>query len=314
MAVALVTGAASIAALVPLLGTSFGSVNRVLEMAGAAQFQLALLSVPLFLCAALLRSRAALAASLAAVLVTWSGVVPWYLGKDATGGGEETLRLLSFNVLHGNREFQKTIDLIHRERPQIAVFQEATPPWPDELAELAEILPHRHRAAELQMEIFSELPLEQLGLTVVGKNRGFVELGFEIEGQPAVLIATHCYPQRHFGEQGFRWRNEHLGQLLPEAVRRHTDRLVIVAGDLNATMWSHAYRQLVKTADLRNTRRGFGVHPTCGWSFRAMRLLAIPIDHCLVGEGWIVHDFRSGPDIGSDHLPILCDLSLRRPS
>ena len=37
-------------------------------------------------------------------------------------------------------------------------------------------------------------------------------------------------------------------------------------------------------------------------------LLRIPIDYCLVSEGIGVMDVQVGPDIGSDHFPLIVDL------
>jgi endonuclease/exonuclease/phosphatase family metal-dependent hydrolase len=39
-------------------------------------------------------------------------------------------------------------------------------------------------------------------------------------------------------------------------------------------------------------------------------LLGIPIDHCLVSSDIGVAGFAHGPDLGSDHLPIVVDLTL----
>lgn len=33
--------------------------------------------------------------------------------------------------------------------------------------------------------------------------------------------------------------------------------------------------------------------------------MALPIDHALVGRAWRVLDFRVGPEIGSDHRPLV---------
>ena len=73
-------------------------------------------------------------------------------------------------------------------------------------------------------------------------------------------------------------------------------------GDLNISMWAHHYARFEEVSGLSNARRGFGVAPTWPvWLFPGL----IPIDHVLVSEQVVVTDFRTGPSIGSDHLPIV---------
>jgi endonuclease/exonuclease/phosphatase (EEP) superfamily protein YafD len=89
-------------------------------------------------------------------------------------------------------------------------------------------------------------------------------------------------------------------------------------GDLNITMWSPYYRRFVSKTGLWNTRQGSGILPT--WRPVKIRfwrlpsalswLLALPIDHCLVSPAIAVPQIRPGPDVGSDHLPLIVDLRL----
>jgi endonuclease/exonuclease/phosphatase (EEP) superfamily protein YafD len=62
---------------------------------------------------------------------------------------------------------------------------------------------------------------------------------------------------------------------------------------------------------------GLGIHPT--WptpgTYRRLPklltpLLAIPIDHCLVSHDITVSNLYVGPNIGSDHLPLVADLHI----
>lgn len=78
----------------------------------------------------------------------------------------------------------------------------------------------------------------------------------------------------------------------------------IIAGDFNATPWSSAF------ADI-DYKRATGLQPT--WP---MRYFGIPVDQVLVSEHWQVAQSKAGPDIGSDHLPIIAKLGLflTRPS
>ena len=63
---------------------------------------------------------------------------------------------------------------------------------------------------------------------------------------------------------------------------------------------------LVGTTGLCDTRAGFGYQG----SFPASSaILRIPIDHVLVSCEVGVRARRIGPDVGSDHLPVIVDLA-----
>jgi endonuclease/exonuclease/phosphatase (EEP) superfamily protein YafD len=74
-----------------------------------------------------------------------------------------------------------------------------------------------------------------------------------------------------------------------------------VAGDLNCTPWSAAFREFVARSGLRDSALGRGVQGS--WNART-RLTRIPIDHILVPSGWAVVHRALGPDVGSDHFPV----------
>ena len=81
---------------------------------------------------------------------------------------------------------------------------------------------------------------------------------------------------------------------------------LVAVGDFNSTAWSPYFSDLLNQTRLHDARLGFGLQPT--WPTRQI-LLRIPIDHALVSEEVTVHDFRAGPDVGSDHFPVILDLS-----
>jgi endonuclease/exonuclease/phosphatase (EEP) superfamily protein YafD len=79
---------------------------------------------------------------------------------------------------------------------------------------------------------------------------------------------------------------------------------VILAGDFNATRWSS------KSAPLRHAGlkdASYGKAPGATW-MRANPLISIPIDRLLYGgEGMHCHRFEIGPELGSDHRPLLAE-------
>ncbi len=85
---------------------------------------------------------------------------------------------------------------------------------------------------------------------------------------------------------------------------------LILAGDFNVTADSPIYRETWARFDNAFTRSGFGFGHTerpyrLGWQF------GIRIDHVLCGPDWRPCRCWVGPDVGSDHLPLIADLALK---
>jgi endonuclease/exonuclease/phosphatase (EEP) superfamily protein YafD len=85
-------------------------------------------------------------------------------------------------------------------------------------------------------------------------------------------------------------------------------RPLVVMGDLNASLWSPTYREMLRRSGLQDARRGFGpLHTQSRFGFHF--LLGIPIDHCLVSDRIEVRLLRTGPALGSDHLALIVDIA-----
>jgi endonuclease/exonuclease/phosphatase (EEP) superfamily protein YafD len=82
-------------------------------------------------------------------------------------------------------------------------------------------------------------------------------------------------------------------------------RPFVVVGDFNTTPWGRAYQATpgVRAGDPRFA----GTFPAfAGW-------FGLPIDHVKFGGGLVLTDYRAGPDIGSDHLPLFATFALPAP-
>lgn len=83
------------------------------------------------------------------------------------------------------------------------------------------------------------------------------------------------------------------------------DPSLILAGDFNSTPWSFARRREEAALGLkRRTRFIFS------WPVNPTQIAVLPIDHIYAGEVWRTVDVRRGPDVGSDHYPIVAVLAL----
>ncbi len=75
-----------------------------------------------------------------------------------------------------------------------------------------------------------------------------------------------------------------------------------VAGDLNTTPWSREFRRLLAQSGLDGPLlRPRTLPARLGWA-------GLPIDHVLAGGGLRVAAVEPGPDLGSDHRPVVARL------
>jgi vancomycin resistance protein VanJ len=82
-----------------------------------------------------------------------------------------------------------------------------------------------------------------------------------------------------------------------------SDGRVVVAGDFNMPADSRIFRQSWSHFGDAFTAAGLGLGHT-----KFTRWYGIRIDHVLTGPGWVCHGCWVGPDVGSDHRPVIADL------
>lgn len=297
-----------------------GQFNMFFDLAVNFRLQYLYLSVlPLFYFA-VVRSRTWLIICLICVLVNLSEILPWYFpaAQTQTVTIGQPIRLFSFNVKYANKRYAKAIAYLRQEQPAVATFMEILPPWNQELKALQDILPYHVSAEAFNIEVYSAFPLDNVMLQAYGHKRGLVSADMQVGEQVIKLIANHAESQTFSGETGFRFRNQHLLEGIGSYVQS-LNQPAIVIGDLNITMWSPYYKEMMRRSRLHNAQAGFGITPTAArppkpllrfyrpWT-RHKRWLGVPVDHCLVSPEIKVTQFRTGRDISSDHLPIIVDV------
>ena len=255
--------------------------------------------------AALREPRYALALLFTSIL-NGAMVAPWYLDDPVRHDGAE-IKVLLANVLSSNSDHARLFDLLEAEQPDLVVLLEVSPQWATSLARLGATYPHsivEPREGSFGIAMYSRLPLTSAA-SVSSGPLGFptVVAAVGVSGRSVQVVATH--PMIPLGASNYDARNEQLKGVARLLQRTPGPRMLI--GDLNATMWDLNYGSLENKTWLRNVRHGFGVLPT--WP-TFMPLAMIPIDHVLVSEEIGVEDVRTGPRIGSDHLPLVVTITL----
>lgn len=291
--------------------TVFGQLHRNFDLFSHFRFQYFITSVLLTLVFVALRWRGYVWLGVLAVAVNGYFVVPWFLSLDEAVANDNAtvapIKLVHANVLHTNDDANRLMALVRDEQPDLIVLQEATPKWISMLYPIEPSYPYtliEARGDQFGIALYSKFPLDSTAI-IESVPLGFPDLIATaiVGGKRLNIISTHPIPPVGVGR--YAARNLQLDSVAKLAAR--TPDPVIVVGDLNITMWGHHYGRLEEISGLRNARRGFGIEPT--WPLFFLPAL-IPIDHCLVSDGIHVVDFRTGPQIGSDHLPIVVSMVL----
>jgi vancomycin resistance protein VanJ len=101
------------------------------------------------------------------------------------------------------------------------------------------------------------------------------------------------------------WRWEQLGRLLGK-LGESGDLPVLIGGDFNMPADSPMLDPLRSTYDFAFDEAGWGFGSTCPSRFPWVR-----IDHLLASRHWQFTGCRVGPDLGSDHLPLIAEAARR---
>jgi endonuclease/exonuclease/phosphatase (EEP) superfamily protein YafD len=278
------------------------------ELADVFRLQyLVLLVVSAAAALALRRPRlAVLAAAFALVNVAVLGIslTP---GATASGGhAHGSLRVVVANVEVGNTDFEAVGRLLAETHPDVFGVTELTPAMANYLGRA---LP-RYRARLLAprsdaygVGIFSRVPLRSARVIYLPADGGppTAVASVRVGGRQVAVVVTHV----HTPFAG----SIHVRQLQAlAAARAGLGRRVVVCGDFNTPPWSGPLRRFAGDAGLRDL---YGRHAWRGYSWPTWSaLLRVPLDNCFLGDGLVVRSYRDGPNVGSDHRPLVVDLGV----
>lgn len=233
-------------------------------------------------------------------------VAPLFLpAKPVAVTGENRLRVMAFNLLSSNHQHEAVLQWVRATDPDVAVFPEVTLAWARQLDQLADRLPYavmQPQEGNFGMAVLSKHPLKDEKIILSERFDGVVGIRVELEVKGRRLVVHGTHPPPPLGGAMAKERDRHLRALAAEAVS--SPQPVVMAGDFNATPWCHGMKPLA-AAGLRDARTGHGA--TATWR-RSMPWVAIPIDHILIKGAVRVEGFQTGPDLGSDHRPVIADL------
>ena len=219
--------------------------------------------------------------------------------------GPRTVKVLTLNLWHRNDDVSAVETLIRRERPDVVALLELTPAWAQALSRV--LAPYPVRAAEpaagsTGIGVFGRAPTRDARLVRLRAGmRAAVDVRLDLRGRETQLLVVHPPGALYPGDPG---PHERELAAFAEWSRAQGPRQAI-CGDLNAAPWSRSLRDLLADGDLRAAFPG-GLF--AGSWLRLPPPLRVAIDGCLVGVGLRARA-ELGPDVGSDHRPVIVELA-----
>lgn len=219
------------------------------------------------------------------------------------------IRIMTANVLTENHNAEALIAQIREFAPDVFVTLESDWWWQKQLDTLEGEYPHSMKCPLdnlYGMHVYSRIPLED------GETQFLVEDGIPSMHAMAVLpnglkIRMHFLHPAPPSPTEHDESTERDAELLVVAKSvKGLDTPVIVAGDLNDVAWSTTTRLFRKISGLLDPRIGRGMFNTYHAGHWFMRW---PLDHLFHSKHFTLSFIRRLPHFGSDHFPVLVELT-----
>jgi endonuclease/exonuclease/phosphatase (EEP) superfamily protein YafD len=227
------------------------------------------------------------------------------------------LRVMSANVNLRNQPSRYALNWVRQQRVDLFAVIEMPEVWDESLKAMTAEFPYSFGKPDDitagGIGIFSRYPLRDARIeSTCAECQPFIEAIVDHPTGPIRVYAIH--PLSPMSIERTEWRNAELRGLALRCVDR--DIPTIIMGDFNETPYGEAYGELLRRTGYSAAREVAGFSPT--WpaardSIEIPNFLRIPIDHILISPHFRSERFEVGPQIGSDHLPIIADLKLTTP-
>lgn len=238
-------------------------------------------------------------------------IFPYYSAKNNVNNAAKIdLKLMLANVQGHNKNYDGLIQTIKSTNPDIIVLQEITEEWWQQIQTITADYPHFKsvpRAGGSGLALFSRFPIEQCDILTLDSST-HPALFSKINLDGIILSILTIHPPTPTRADKFTNRNEQFTQ--SALIMKSTPEPKLMIGDLNTTMWSPYFTDLVENSGLNEARKGRGLYPS--WHAVLPPFLRIPIDHCLVSNKIEVSNIELGSYTGSDHFPLVINLKIEK--
>ncbi|WP_395019385.1 endonuclease/exonuclease/phosphatase family protein [Dongia sp.] len=221
------------------------------------------------------------------------------------------LKVVAFNIWTRNRALDRIMAYLREEQPDIVFLEELTEKHKQAFAALKDLYPTQvtcHQSTiDCETLLLSRFPARSWRAgRIDGALPSAAIAELDIDGRTLTAVAVHVvWPFPMAGADAQREQLLHLARSL-EAF----DGPLLVGGDFNGGAWVRNQRDFRERTGLVAEP---GYHPT--WPALPIKgrdvpeWLRLPIDHVFSRGGPVVIAAEVGPELGSDHLPLMATVA-----
>ncbi|WP_374830043.1 endonuclease/exonuclease/phosphatase family protein [Paenochrobactrum pullorum] len=217
-----------------------------------------------------------------------------------------TYSLVQINLLYDHPEPQRVLQMIGQQNPDVITYQEASKYWEPWLKILEGRYPYHLLCKDYPnswgVGILSRRPFIEGAERLCVDDGVLAAVPIDFGGQIATIASLHL---------SWPWPKQQPEQLKKiEPSLRAMKHPLIIAGDYNATSWSHALARMTQASDTYDVR---GIGAT--WMLKQLPIswakwLGVQIDHILVSANIFIEEAKTLDEVGSDHLPLYMKFTL----
>lgn len=234
---------------------------------------------------------------------------PFYPKKKSNGPFyNNTLKLITANVLQDNTNYDKFETLIRKSNPDIFVTMESDENWDNHISKAFPEYIHTLKATLSNyygMHIYSKIAFESSEIFfLVEEDVPSMHCEIFYANQLFDFKVLHPAPPSPTENKTSKERDAEL--MIVGKQCRENRRATIVCGDLNDVIWSKTSRLFKKMTGYLDPRLGRGLYP----SFHANYwLLRFPLDHLFYSTDLHVSTIERLEPFGSDHFAMYYEIN-----
>lgn len=225
---------------------------------------------------------------------------------EKTNRASKSITMVSANVYQFNTAYQKFIDFVRKENPDVILTMESNKDWESAMQVFKQDYPYFYEIGlenTYGMHLYSRIEIiDCKEHYFIADDIPSIEATLKTkDGFEFVFFGVHPPPPSPTEEETSKERD---GELLAVAKKiKNDNKTSLVVGDFNNVAWAKSSVLFRKTSHMIDPRIGRGLISTFHAKYWFLRF---PIDQMFHSTDIFVEKIAAKENFGSDHLPLYC--------